>query len=263
MTSLSDSKMVKLITALQLRGFYIREVEGHLTLSRGSHPSDLKALKNLFDNCDIGYKFDDEKFYIFQEDFDEFTLERIVWYPAEHGAGDVGYRSWKYFIKGRNGPKICTLALETGVALFVKSLSAAGITTVLSCDGHGTKAPIVSFYGRYNACWFLVLFNAHLKENKFNYNWELTRTNQSDIDLIALKTNYGWDLELVLEDTLRMASFFGDNSATISQLKHNIFIRNRRSNRTLLKRKNFQETYDWMQLKYQDYVKKHETEIKE
>ncbi|UOK56130.1 hypothetical protein MGI18_13885 [Bacillus sp. OVS6] len=214
----NSSKMVQLVKALQLRGFYIREMEGHLTLSKGSHPSDLKALKDLFDDCDIEYIFEDEMFYIIQKNVDESTLDRIVWYPAKNeGAGGVGYRSWKYFIKGRHGPKICTLALETGVAVFFKSLSAAGINTVLSCDGHGIKAPIVSFYGRYNACWFLVLFNAHLKENKFNYNWELTRTNQSDIDLIALKTNYGWNLELLLEDTLKMASFFG----TIVQPYHN------------------------------------------
>lgn len=261
----NGSKAVRLRNTLHTRGFFINEIEGSLTLAMGSHPSDLKDLMEIFNECNIDYEFEDERFLIIHDNVDESTLNKVLWYPAKHeGLGGVGYKSWKYFIKGRYGPKIRTIALETGVALFVKSLSAAGISITLSCDGHGQRTPVISFNGRYNASWFMMLLDAHLMKQSFNYEWKLTRTEYPNVDLTAIQKHHGWNLELVLEDTIKIACFFLDNSESISQLKNNIFGSNRNSTSKHLKHKSFYEVNEWMKFRYDEYVEKHpEIKMKE
>jgi len=97
---------------------------------------------------------------VVMEKLDVQKFQEVIWYGAKnHEAGGNGsWRSWKYFTKGIYGPKVSTITLGSGVALFVKSLSAAGITTISSCDGHGKRSPYISFFGHYNACWFMVLY---------------------------------------------------------------------------------------------------------
>ncbi|WP_156509949.1 hypothetical protein [Rossellomorea aquimaris] len=192
-----------------------------------------------------------------------YNKDKLIWYPAQNheAGGNGGWRSWKYFIKSIHGPKVRTLTLETGVALFIKSLSSAGITTISSCDGHGRKAPFVSFFGRYNACWFKVLFCNNFKSDTLNYEWNFRTSLSSDWDLVAVKKELRWDLHYVLEDTYQFANFFLENSKTISTMKRHIFKNNRNSNRKLLKGKDFGELYDWMETRYLAFLKEQEGQI--
>jgi hypothetical protein len=248
--------MNKLEQALQLRGFFISHKDGYYWLNKGSQPDDAKELKRMFETLKIPATFIDDKFIVDTDTIDNRCLQEIIWYPARNheAGGNGGWRSWKYFIKGIHGPKISTVSLETGVALFVKSLSAAGIRTVLSCDGHGGKAPIIAFLGRYNACWFMVLYRNIFVNLPLNYSWELDYTECSDVHLTAKSKAGNWNLQLVLEDTYLMANYLLENAQRISQIKRDLFGANRNSTRKLVKEMSLEELTDWMERRYLEKV---------
>lgn len=238
--------------ALKMRGFFIVEEDDHLRFGSGSHPNDEKDLKQMLEKLDIPATFYDHKIIILSENFDDKKYQEIIWYPAENHeiGGNGGWRSWKYFIKGIYGPKVRTITLESGLALFVKSLSAAGITTISSCDGHGKKSPCISFLGHYNACWFRVLYKKLLNNFNLNYNWEIEHFAGADPYLIAQTRTGKWELQLVLEDTYRMACFLLQYGQQISEVKRELFGTNRNSTRKLVKDMSVEELTQWMEQKY-------------
>ncbi|TDK59499.1 hypothetical protein E2K98_19970 [Bacillus salipaludis] len=63
-----------------------------------------------------------------QNHLTEEELRKIIWYKARNheAGGGRGWRTWKYFKKRNHGPKINTFSLETGIALLVKAMRAAG-----------------------------------------------------------------------------------------------------------------------------------------
>lgn len=250
--------MSSLIKALKHRGFFVTGNDETINISNGNHCDDITLLLNLLKKLRVTASLDGQTITI-EDEHISVNFNEVIWYPAtNHEAGrNGGWRSWKYFIKTIYGPKIPTLSLEPGVALFVKALSAAGITTVSCCDGHGKKAPVISFYGRYNACWFLVLFEDTIKKEVLNYEWTLLMDKDSlDLDFIGKSKDNRWVLELVLEDTYKIANHFLVNSQYFSQIKREIYGANRRSNRKLVKEMSFHDLYDWMEAKYHNYLNK-------
>jgi hypothetical protein len=51
-------------------------------------------------------------------------------------------------------------ALDLGIALFVKALPLARVATIISCDGHGTRAAAVEFAFDWDAAWCSAVFGA-------------------------------------------------------------------------------------------------------
>ncbi|MCH1624484.1 hypothetical protein [Fredinandcohnia quinoae] len=245
--------MSDLVKALQKRGFFIVEEDDYFTLGKGSHPKDLMDLKQMLDRLNISVTFQGEK-VIMTGELDDRKIHEIIWYPARNheAGGDGGWRSWKYFINGMYGPKVRTITLETGVALFIKSLSAAGVRTISSCDGHGKKSPYISFFGLYNACWFMVLYKNLLSDLDLNYNWRIEDKGFSDPHIIANSNTGKWDLRLVVEDTQRMASVLLQNSKRISELKRELFGANRKSTRKVVKEMSVEELIVWMEQRYME-----------
>jgi hypothetical protein len=238
--------------ALQMRGFFIVEEDGFIRLGKGSHPKENMDLKEMLEKLNVPATFHGQKITIGPEKLEDRKLHEIIWYPAKNheAGGNGGWRSWKYFIKGIYGPKIRTITLETGVALFVKSLSAAGLRTISSCDGHGKRSPHIAFFGHYTACWFIVLYKNLLKDLKLHYDWEIKQKEFSDPLLIAHSKTSEWNLKLVQEDTYRMASFLFQNGQRISDIKRELFGANRNSINKQVKKMSFDELIDWMEHKY-------------
>ncbi|WP_067724516.1 hypothetical protein [Oceanobacillus damuensis] len=249
--------MTNIQTALKMRGFFISKENGYLKLGKGSHSRDEVELKEMLEKLNIQATFSDNKIMITSEHIDNQKYEKILWYPAKNheAGGNGGWRSWKYFSKGMYGPKIRTISLETGVALFVKALSAAGVRTISSCDGHGKKTPVVTFFGHYNACWFMVLKQHFIQDMKLNYDWKLMKWNNVDPDLIAESQTGKWELQLVLKDTHQMAEFLLKNGKGISELKRELFEANRNSTRKLVKEMNKEELISWMEQKLLERIR--------
>ncbi len=250
-----DRSAAKIATALRARGFLINIKDGEVSLAKGSHPKDINDLKELLNNCHIKHVHRDNSFLILNEIVEDSAIQKIIWYPARNvEAGGVGYRSWKYFIKRKYGPQVRTILLETGVALLVKALSASGVTTICSCDGHGKRTPFLSFNGHYNAAWFMVLYNTHLKNHRLNYQWKINDSDDVDLSISPINKGGNWNIKLILEDTLLMADFFLEYSEELSLAKRQIFGTNRNSTAKLLKEKTFAEKVYWMNKRYSVFL---------
>lgn len=228
------------------------ENDHYIRLGKGSHPADEEDLKRILEKIAIPFTFENQRIKLLYKNIEAKKYQEILWYPAENheAGGNGGFRSWKYFIRSMYGPKVRTIALELGVALFVKSLGAAGITVVSSCDGHEEKPPYISFYGHFNACWFMVLYKYILNSMSLHYDWKIENWRFVDPKIIACSRTGIWDLELVLEDTYKMACFLLMNGEQISKLKKELFGANRNSTRKRLKQTSAQELIEWMELKF-------------
>ncbi|MCM3767716.1 hypothetical protein [Neobacillus niacini] len=254
----------KLANALRLRGFLLQKMDDHIYIEKGNPNQDLVNLVEMFREVGISMKLDDRKIYLLDDDIDERDLHNIIWYKASNheAGGGSGWSYWKYFIKRNHGPKINTFVLETGVALLVKALSAAGIVTISSCDGHGKRSPFIVFCGRHNAVWFQILLDEVEDKLRLNYDWYFHNVDSRDVCLVAKRKPEGWELEKVLEDTMQMANHFLQEAERLSKLKKDVYGGNYKSNRKLVREMDFEQLSQWMNNKYQTYLLEQNKEVK-
>ncbi|WP_066069768.1 hypothetical protein [Neobacillus soli] len=246
----------KLANALEMRGFLVKQIDNYIYFSLGNSEGELALLESLLSSLNFNFKIGGRKIFIYDEEIGNDTLKQIIWYPSRNHETDSGngWYSWRYFIKRNYGPKINTFVLETGVALLVKAISAAGMVTDCSCDGHGQRAPFISFCGKYNAAWFQLLFQKQFKQTAFHFEWVLENTESSSIYFTARSSNRMWDLNHVLEDTMQIARYFLQESHNFSRIKNEIFKGNYKSKRKMVKEMDFVELSGWMKEKYDEYL---------
>lgn len=247
-----------LANTLEMRGFLVKPIENYIYFSQGNISEDLPRLERLLDSLNVKFTRDGNNLYILEDEIDETTLNHILWYPARNHESDsgAGWYGWKYFIKRNHGPKIKTFVLETGVALLVKAISAAGIVTDVSCDGHGRRAPRIFFCGKQNAAWFKLIFESKFSDTSFHYEWYLKNTESISIALTAKSKDGRWDLEKVLEDTLLMARSILKEANKLSKMKKEIFGGNYKTTRKIVREMDFEELYQWMKHRYDAYHSK-------
>jgi hypothetical protein len=246
-----------LANTLEMRGFLVKPINNYIYFSQGNHTKELPELDRLLESLEVKFTRDGNNFYILEDEIDAKTLNQILWYPArnhESSSGD-GWYGWKYFIKRNHGPKINTFVLETGVALLVKAISAAGIITDVSCDGHGRRAPLIYFCGKQNAAWFKLLFERKFRDTSFHYEWYFKDPVHMSIAFTARSKDGRWDLEKVLEDTLLMARSILQEANELSKFKKELFSRNYKTTRKIVREMDFEELYQWMKRRYDIYLK--------
>lgn len=245
-----------LVNAMETRGFLIGRTSTSIYFSQGNTREELYLVERMFQEIGCDATIEDRQIYIHSPVTDE-QLERIIWYPASnHEAGpDDILNSWKYFVKRRHGAKVNTFALETGVARLVKSLSAAGISTFCSCDGHGRRNPYVIFSGRIQAIWFDLQYSETKRVMELNYDWKIKWDSGMGPSLVADKLSkiQRWNLQDVLEDTTMIANFFFEHAKELSKTKIEVFGKRLKTSRKIVKTMSDEELYEWMSGLYDQY----------
>jgi hypothetical protein len=252
-----------LANTLEMRGFLVKPIDNYIYFSLGNKLEDFSQLERLLASLDLKFTCDGNKLFILEDEIQTTILNQILWYPARNHESDsgAGWYGWKYFIKRNHGPKIKTFVLETGVALFVKAISAAGIVTDVSCDGHGRRAPIISFCGKQNAAWFKLLFESKFRDTNFHYEWYFKDPLHLSIIFTARSKDGRWDLEKVLEDTLLMARSILQEANELSKMKKEIFGGNYKTTRKIVREMDFEEHFQWMKQRYDAYLEHKEGEM--
>jgi hypothetical protein len=257
-----SNHLSNLTNALQLRGFLVTNQQNkHIYISQGNHAHDTQNLIQLFEKYNIPAIIQDRNISLQEEQLPTNPIDynKIIWHPAQnHEAGGNGHpRGFRYFTKSIHGPKIRTLTLETGIARMVKAISAAGITTINSCDGHGKQAPAIYFYGTNNASWFHVQYQKMLRETKsrLNYQWIFTEKEKAltDPGVKGISLSREYNLDLVLEDSLQIADYFFNKAQVISETKRIIFRKNRNTLSKQVKNMTFDQLCEWMEAREQEY----------
>ena len=234
--------------ALKLRGFLVDIRQDHIYFSKGNDASELPLLMNICKNLGLEVGFMDRCMYVTKDSLSVEALEKIIWFPAKnHEAFDnANWRRWKYFVQRNHGPKVNTFCLETGVAALVKAMSAAGIATTMSCDGHGKSCPRIWFSSLANGIWFAIIFQEWLAKLELHYNWNIIK----DREYLVFKAqrNFGqtWDLRLVLEDTFRMASVLLENATVLSRLKKDAYKHSVNRTKKMVKEMEYEQLREWM-----------------
>ena len=133
---------------------------------------------------------------------------------------------WRSFAQRRFGIKVNALDLDPQVALLVKTLNLAGITTLAGCNGHHRYAPNFQLSGVFQGAWFEVIQEKYLKQCSLHYKWNVHYGNRSGSSIIA--ENEGderWDMNKIYQDTVQMAVILKKHAAEIRELKKKTFKR--------------------------------------
>jgi hypothetical protein len=245
----------QLAKVLESRGFLLTLKEDHIYFSKGNADREIGFLRDMFTELNLNARVEGQQIYLIDENVPQETLDKILWYRARNheAGGGNGWRMWKYFIKRNHGPKINTFSLETGVARLVKALSAAGIITICSCNGHRMRSPEIHFCGEHNAIWFEVLFETVRPKLTFHYDWYIDRTARIDVPLKARRIDVGWKLEYILEDTNKIAEYFLENAEYLSNMKKLLFGKSKNRTRRIVREMDMDQLYQWMTAKYTAY----------
>ena len=97
-----------------------------------------------------------------------FKLFATAVRPGMSGPFDYGgwvNKSWGSFRRLQYGLKIPVRALDPGIALLVKTMPLLGLHTVMSCDGHMLKPPVIHFFSGYHLSWASVALPQFLPAN--------------------------------------------------------------------------------------------------
>src|SRR4051794_14270684 len=105
------------------------------------------------------------------------------------------------------------------MAMLVKSLNLAGITSLADCNGHHRYAPNVQLSGGYQGAWFKVIQEKYLSELTLHYNWTVHFDNQSGSCFVS-EGDERWDMNLIYQDTVQMAMVLQKYSREIRELKN-------------------------------------------
>lgn len=242
--------------ALYLRGYFVGVEEDFIYVSKGNHKRDFFDIEKILSSLEIEYKVNNESIIVTNNTVSKDHLDQIIWHRARnHETQSLPrYRlKYKNFIRRVHGPKIRTVTLETGLALLVKSISKVGIVTEMSCDGHGKRAPKIFFAGIYSAIWFDIILQELVKEERFHYNWKVV-FNERTQSLTVITTEKGkWDLNLILEDSYKLASFILNNSELLIKLKKELYGRNFRPTRRIISKFDDKQVEEWMKGKFEKF----------
>lgn len=247
--------MDRLVEAMETRGFLICRKYDCIYFSKGNTRDELILVERMFKEIGCETTIENREIRI-HAPLREDQLQGIIWYPARNHEIQSDYKSisWKYFAKRRHGGKVNTFVLETGVARLVKSLSAAGVSTFDSCDGHGKRSPYITFSGYAQGIWFDLLLSEIKEVIELKYDWKMKWDFPMGPTLIAKEVKeQGWELKDILDDTTNMAKFFYENAEEISKTKRDIFGPRFKTTRKIVKTMNKNELYEWMSLKYKEY----------
>ncbi len=145
-----------LLETLLWRGFAVEPYQGGLLLHEHSHEQDVATLES----CGLAIQKMErievmDRFFIAPQPTPESLLKRIFNLPVRNGmAGASGLdESFDTFQTIEFGPRLDTEGLDAGAALLVKALNHVGVYTVMSCDGHGVKAPQIWLRTNWDYLW--------------------------------------------------------------------------------------------------------------
>lgn len=243
----------RLAEAVQMRGIFVQLNGDVITLTKENTKQDIEAVRELITAIGIPVLWlDCHTFQLLVNRLPIAVMKRIINKNGrEFPVGMQPYHfRWRAFAQRRFGIKVNALQMDAQVALLVKSLNYAGITCLAGCNGHHRFSPNVQLSGVYNGAWLEVIQELFFSGCELNYDWTVHYGNQSGASLIADKAeSEKWNMNLIYQDTVKMALILQENAGQIRKVKKEAFKRGGETKRTaekLVMDKHYKKLAEWM-----------------
>ncbi|ADU29389.1 hypothetical protein [Evansella cellulosilytica] len=239
--------------ALQMRGLFIEVKNDIIVLTKENTAQDIEMVPQLLSSLNIPtFWVAGDQFQVLVNRLPIATMKKIMnvrghEFPVRMEA--YHYR-WRAFAQRRFGIKVNALNLDPQVAMMVKVLNLAGITTLAGCNGHHRYSPNFQLSGVFQGAWFEIIQEKYLSKCDLHYKWSVHYGNQSGASIIADKhSSDSWDMNKIYQDTVQIATTLLKDSEEIRQLKKQIFKRDgemkQMAERFVLE-KDYKGLVDWM-----------------
>ncbi|MGY0693757.1 hypothetical protein ACW2QC_13365 [Virgibacillus sp. FSP13] len=242
----------RIAEALQMRGLFATVKDDFIHITVENTKEDIVRVRRLLDDLNIPTFWQDTKFQVLVNRIPISIMKRIINKPGnEFPVSMKGYHyKWKSFVQRRFGIKVNGLDLDPQIAMLVKSLNLAGITALAGCSGHHRYEPNVQLSGVFQGAWFEVIQEKYLSECSLHYTWNVHYSNRSGSCMIAEKNNgTRFDMNLIYQDAVQMASVLQKHAEEIRQLKRNVLTRNKEMKAKaykFLEKRDFRGLVEWM-----------------
>lgn len=244
--------------ALQMRGLFVKVNNGAITFTKCNTKDDISKVRNLLNSLNIPTLWEGNTFQVLINRMSILMMKLIMNAPGhEFPVRMEGYHyKWRSFAQRRFGIGVNALDLDPNMAMLVKLLNFAGITTLVGCNGHHRNAPNVQLSGVFQGAWYKVIQEKYLKDCSLNYKWEVRFGNQSGSCITADKgDNAVWDMNKIYQDTVQMALTLQKRSEEIRLLKASTFKRNKEMKETasgFVTARDYEGLVDWMKYQLQE-----------
>lgn len=173
-----------IIKLLKARGCLIESKDNEYFLSDNSHKDDAIFLNDVVNQYDIG-EYKDNKIFIYNSKECLRLLDLFL-----EGSTQIGYeaciinKNWQRYKTDFFAEKVPVRCLEPFIAMYVKALSACGLSTALSCDGNHTNynKVTVKFSGYLYELWHKWIINKviNMSDLKWSENYTKITFNKMD-----------------------------------------------------------------------------------
>ena len=181
---------------LRARGFLIEPSGEDMVISDNSCKmsqnvdveSDAYFLNKLLTKYELG-SLEKDKIRFPKGQSEELLVQMFLEHGAVSGFGYT-FEDWSDFKRRAHGTKVPVYLLDPFVSRLVKAISAAGVATDYSCDGHGENKLEVGLGGKYHRAWFRVILDivrisVNIK-SRFSINNRYLKVFASNDDLLAM-----------------------------------------------------------------------------
>ncbi|WP_046173348.1 hypothetical protein [Domibacillus indicus] len=239
--------------ALQTRGLFVKTHGGVLTLTKENTDNDIKKVRFLLEKLNIPTLW--KSSYSFEVLINQLPISIMKKIMHEKGKSFPirmeGYHfKWRSFAQRRFGIKVNALDLDANMAMFVKSLNLAGVTTLAGCSGHHRFSPKVQLSGIYQGMWFTVIQQRYFNELSLHYKWDTYFATETGAAIVAKKAvGESWDMDFIYQDTVQMACVLQQHAEEIRELKKTCFKRNKEMKQhveKMVNEKKYNELLEWM-----------------
>jgi hypothetical protein len=246
----------RIAEALRMRGIFVTIDGEFILLTKENTSDDIKGVRRLLASIGVPtYWPKENKFQVLVDRLSIVIMKAIINIKGrEFPVGMQSYHFlWRSFAQRRYGIKVNALDLDYNVAMLVKSLNLAGITSLAGCNGHYRYEPHVQLSGVYQGAWLQIIQEKYLDNCRLNYKWNVQFGTRSGACFIAEKEqDEKWNMQLIYQDTVEMALVLQENANEIRDLKLNTFKRNREMKKCAEKMREsqqFEKLYQWMKRK--------------
>lgn len=216
----------KIGKALMKRGFMVKVEDDLIVFSAGNGKLDFRDARQVLEFAGVPVCYLELQMQILSPVIPPDVLRMIEEMPVHYNRPEILLycHTWKAFTKRNHGVRWNSLSLDRGIALLVKSLSAAGIMVTGGCDGHGTRAPKVYFASEWAAAWFNIVKDRFLNTEELAYKWVVIADGKGSPRLQAsIGGQERWSTQMIQSDTVKMGLVLLQEAPKLRELRRQTF----------------------------------------